>query len=150
MASTFTHLIFHVVFSTKERRKLITPELQTNLYPYMGGITRQEKASLLAIGGVADHVHLLLRTKPDIALADLLRILKANSSKWAKEQCGMREWFGWQTGYGAFTVSKTRLEDVRSYIEHQAEHHHKRTFQEEFLQMLKAHDIEYDPRYVWD
>ena len=150
MPSSYTNLLYHLVFSTKERRPLITPELSADLYPYLGGIVRQEGGMLLEVGGMPDHVHLVARFRADLAVADMMRVIKANSSKWVNERAGRTEQFAWQTGYGAFTISGSQLEVVRRYVQRQEEHHRKHTFQEEFVAFLKKHGIAYDERYLWD
>ena len=127
----------------------LSPELANRLFPYMGGIVKERKGVPLVINGPADHVHLLLSLPAGESIAALLRVLKTNSSRWVHEQFPERRRFAWQTGYGAFTVSGSRLEDVRSYIASQEAHHHKVSFQDEFLALLKRHGMEYDPEYVW-
>ena len=105
---------------------------------------------LLEVGGMPDHVHLVARFRADLAVADMMRVIKANSSKWVNERASRAVDFAWQTGYGAFTVSGSQLPVVRRYVQRQEEHHRKRTFQEEFVAFLKKHGIEYDQRYLWD
>jgi putative transposase len=150
LPSSYTHLLYHLVFSTKERRPLITPVLREELYPYMGGIVRNQRGILLEIGGMADHVHLVTRFRADVSVADIVRLIKANSSKWINERPDLISEFAWQTGYGAFTVSESQLSVVRHYVQNQEEHHRKLTFQEEFVSLLKKHGIEYDERYLWE
>lgn len=148
MPSAFTSLHFHLIFSTKDRAPLITPALRERLYPYIGGILREQRHEPVEIGGMADHVHLVVRLHPSVGPADVLRVVKANSSKWAHEELGERQ-FGWQDGYGAFTVSLSNLAAVRQYVRDQEQHHRKTTFQEEFIEFLKRHEIPYDERYIW-
>ncbi len=150
MPSSYTHLLYHFVFSTKERQPLITPRLQAELYPYMGDIVREQRGILLDIGGMPDHVHLVVRMRPDIAVAAMLRLVKANSSKWASERPDLTTEFAWQVGYGAFTVSASQVSALRQYVQTQEEHHHKQTFQEEFVALLKKHEVEYDERFLWE
>jgi putative transposase len=150
MANTFTNLLYHIVFSTKDRIPLIERDLQGRLYEYMGGIIRGEGGVLLEIGGVADHVHLLTKLKADIAVSDMLRLMKANSSKWVNEERLIAGRFGWQTGYAAFTVSESQVSRVRKYIRSQESHHAKVSFKEELIALLKKNRIEYDERYLWD
>jgi putative transposase len=150
MAQSLTNLLYHLVFSTKHRQPLIVPNLRPELYKYLGGIIRGEGGILLEIGGMPDHVHLVAKLKADVSVADMLRRIKANSSKWVNQQRKQRQRFSWQAGYGAFTVSQSQLTAVGKYVHTQEEHHRKKSFQEEFLQLLKKHHIEYDERYLWD
>jgi putative transposase len=150
MPSTYTNLLYHLVFSTKDRIPLITNDLQEELYAYIGGIIRAEGGVQLEIGGITDHVHILAKIKPSIAVSEILGKIKANSSKWANDHKMNMRRFGWQEGYAAFSVSESQVPIVREYIQHQKEHHHKQTFQEEFVALLERHGIEYDPQYLWD
>ena len=150
MPSTYTNLLYHIVFSTKHRIPLIDEEIQEELYRYIGGIIRAEGGIQLEIGGVSDHVHILTKIKPAIAVSEMLAKIKANSSKWLNDHKMKMRKFGWQEGYGAFTVSESQAQSVREYIRNQPEHHRKQTFQEEFVALLERHGIEYDPRYLWD
>lgn len=150
MAHTFTNLLTHVIFSTKDRAPFINAELKEQLFPYMIGILRELKAKTLAINGVEDHVHLLFALPPSLSIADAMRVLKTNSSRWVHETWETRRTFGWQTGYGAFSVSQSNIVSVVEYIRGQEEHHRKMTFQEEFVIFLKKHGIEYDERYIWE
>ena len=148
--STFTCLSYHVVFSTKYRRKQITESLQDRLYHYVGGIERSQNGSLIEMGGIEDHVHLLVNLSPTIAVSDAVRELKANSSKWVNELPETKTRFQWQKGYGAFTVSHSQIAKIQAYIRDQREHHRTRSFQEEFIAFLKRHHVRYDPRYVFE
>jgi putative transposase len=150
LAHTFTSLHAHLIFSTSGRRALLTKEVQERLFPYMGGIIREMKGVALIVNGVEDHVHLLAGMPTTVTVADFLRELKANSSSWMKETFATHGDFAWQTGYAAFSVSKSAIEEVRSYIARQEEHHRRMTFQEEYLAFLKRHEIEYDERFVFD
>ena len=151
MSSTLSNLTYHIVYSTKNHEPLISPKLRETLYPFIGGIVRNKGGTLIRVGGVADHLHLVVRLRPDIALSDMVRLIKANSSKWVNEQwveSGRR--FAWQSGYGAFTVSQSQLSALAEYVEHQEEHHRERSFQQEFVAILKKHGVEYDERYLFD
>mgnify|MGYP003673541025 CR=1 FL=1 len=148
--STFTNLLFHIVYSTKYRKRTIRPEWQDELYGYVGGIVRDQKGTLLKIGGVEDHVHLLAKLSPTIAVSDVLRKIKSNSSKWINERPDVSRTFEWQSGYAAFSVSESQSPSVSDYIGSQAEHHRKMTFEEEFLAILRKHNIEFDKRYVFE
>ncbi|HEX9988382.1 MAG TPA: IS200/IS605 family transposase [Chloroflexia bacterium] len=150
MAHTFTHLVTHVVFGTKNRTPSITPEMKSPLHAYLGGIVKEMGGKPLIINGMKDHVHLLVALPATVAIADLIRVVKANSSRWAHEKWPERHGFGWQQGYGAFSVSKSAIKDVEENIANQEEHHRKVSFQEEFLALLKRHDIPYDERYIWE
>jgi putative transposase len=149
MPHTFASLLIHVVFSTKNRAPDLSAELPGRLFPYMGGIVRELKGTALIVNGPADHVHLLLSMPTAIAVADLLRVLKTNSCRWVHGQFPARKHFGWQAGYGAFTVSASRLEDVRNYIAAQQTHHQRVSFQEEFLALLKRHRLECGASDLW-
>jgi len=148
MATTYSNLLFHLVFSTKHRELLIDPSWQGDLYGYIGGIVRQRRGKLLASGGMPDHVHLLVKTPTDLAVAELVRDVKAISTGWRHESGDGG--FGWQTGYGAFTVSESVASTVTNYIHTQPEHHRTRTFQDEFVELLTRHGIDYNPKYLWD
>jgi putative transposase len=150
MPQSLASLNFHLVFSTKNRQPLIDAEIQSRLYEYIGGILRAEKSVLLAAGGTPDHIHLLVSLSRELSIAETLRIVKANSSKWLHGTFPDRQKFAWQAGYGAFSVSFSNIPDVKKYIAGQAEHHRVRTFQEEFREFLRRHEIEWDERYVWD
>ncbi len=150
MAQTFSNLLIHVIFSTKNREPHIDPQLKPDLMGYMGGIVREMKGCALAINGTADHVHLLLRLPPTISVADALRVLKTNSSRWVHESSRSRRGFGWQAGYGAFSVSESNIPNVIRYISNQETHHRRIRFQEEFVTFLKKHKIKYDERYIWE
>ena len=150
MSHTYTKLLTHIIFSTKHRFPFIDPELGSRLFPYMGGIIRKLEGWPILINGIPDHVHILASLPPKLAVSDVLRTVKANSSLWIHEQFSSLEKFGWQTGFGAFSVSHRDLDIVRTYIANQEEHHRHITFQEEFLKLLKEYEIEYDERYIWD
>jgi putative transposase len=149
MPNSYTCLRFHIVFSTKNRLPLVDDAIRDRLHEYIGGIARERGARLEAAGGTPDHVHLLISIHPQTALSDLLREIKAGASRWIHETFPARRAFGWQDGYAAFSVSHSNVDEVKAYIARQAEHHRKRTFQEEFLEFLRRHDIPFDERYIW-
>ncbi len=149
IAVSYISSYFHCVFSTKERRPFITPELQTRLWPFLGGIARQNQMKAIEVGGVQDHVHILLSLPSTMAVAKALQLIKGGSSKWIHETFPEHRTFAWQDEYGAFSVSVSQLDKTIEYIRGQAEHHRKMTFQEEFLALLKKHRLEYDERYLW-
>jgi REP element-mobilizing transposase RayT len=149
MPSAYTQNHYHIVFSTKHRAELITPELEDRLYPFMGGIVRDLRCSLVAINGMPDHVHMLVRYRPDLSHSDMLRHIKARSSKWVNETFPDTERFAWQEGYGGFTVSRSAVPEVQRYIERQKEHHERIDFKTEFLELLRRHGIEFDEDEVF-
>lgn len=148
MAHSFTSALFHCVFSTKDRRPLIDTALRERLYPYMGGIAREIGATALAIGGVEDHVHLLLSVPSTLNVAKMMQLIKTNSSKWIHETFPEQRDFAWQKGYGAFSIGVSQVDDTRTYIENQREHHRKRTFEDQFVAFLERHEIEYEEKYL--
>ncbi|MEO6726871.1 MAG: IS200/IS605 family transposase [Blastocatellia bacterium] len=150
MAQTFTSLLVHVVFSTKHRADLLTPEVELMLFAYIGGILKNEKSVLLASGGTMNHVHLLISQSKNIALSDLLKEVKQSSSKWIKTQGKEFSDFQWQDGYGAFTIGKSQVETIRNYFANQKIHHQKQDFQDELREVLNRYDLGYDERYLWD
>lgn len=150
MPNTYTNLLFHVVFSTKHRTPTIHPTFQDDLYAYIGGIVRGEGGTLLEIGGMPDHVHLLIKLKPSIAPSSILQIIKGKSSKWLNAEKIDQQDFYWQEGFAAFSVSESQVENVRHYIQNQEEHHRKLSFQDELRALLSKHGIEFDERYLWD
>jgi putative transposase len=141
---------YHCVFSTKGRERLISPQLKERLWPFLGGIARQNKMKAIEVGGVADHVHILLSIPSTLSIAKGLQLIKGGSSKWAHDTFPEHHRFRWQVKYGAFSVTVALLGKIVQYIKDQEAHHRKMTFQEEFLTLLKKHRIEYDERYLWD
>ena len=136
MASTLTNLLYHIVFTTRKKQNLIIPELSTELYPYIGGIIREENGKLLKIGGTLNHVHILARFHASISVSEMMRRIKGSSSKWVNENSKNTSHFTWQRGYDAFSVSESSVGNVVSYIENQEEHHRNTTFEEKFLRLL--------------
>ena len=150
MPQSFTCLHFHMIFSTKHHQALITDDLRSRLYEYIGGILRERASKLLAAGDVSDHIHLLISLSKQVTVSDALRDIKSISSGWVHKTFPDRNQFAWQTGYGAFAVSYSDLDDVKRYIANQEEHHRAKSFKEEFIEFLKKHDIRYDERYLWE
>ena len=150
MANTYTQLYAHVVFAVKGRQSFIPRESRVELQKVITGIITNKRNKLLAIENEPDHLHLLVGFRPDVSLADLVRDIKSNSSRWINEQRFLIGRFEWQEGYGAFTHSKSQLSDVIAYILNQEEHHRKRTFREEFLALLKRFEIEFEDRYLFE
>lgn len=149
MANTYTQLYFHIVFAVKGRANLIGVHWKDELYKYVAGIIANKNQKLMIINGMPNHVHLLLGTKPTCNLSDLVRDIKANSSKWINEKQFIPGKFEWQTGFGAFTVSQSGINKVIDYIKNQEEHHKSKTFKEEYIDFLKAYEIEYKPEYIF-
>jgi REP element-mobilizing transposase RayT len=148
MSQSFTNLLYHLIFSTKDRRPIITLDYQPRLYDYIGGIIREVGGTSLGINGIEDHVHVVTKLRPDKALSDVLRVLKCNASGWMHDLFPSLAEFSWQRGYAAFTVSQSNVEDVRRYVAGQKEHHEKISFRDEFIGFLKENYIEYDERFV--
>lgn len=150
MAHTYTLLLDHIIFSTKDRMPFLDPELRLRLFPYMGGVIRNLGGVALSIGGVADHVHILASLPPTAAPADFIGTVKANSSGWVHKSFPQHQTFKWQIGYAAFSVSPSQKQSVLDYIAGQEEHHRTVSFKEELIAFLKKHEIEYDERYIWE
>lgn len=148
--STHQQLYYHLVFSTKNRRPYLQPESRESVFEYLGGTVRGLGGVPIRIGGWVDHVHLLVKLKTTHRLSDFVRDVKANSSKHFNATSGRLRKFGWQDGYGAFTVGPSTVEAVIRYIENQVRHHADETFEEEYLRMLEAAGVEYDERYVFE
>lgn len=148
MPQSYTNLLYHLIFSTKNRQSLILPEYQTRLYDYIGGTIRKQGGISLAINGTADHLHLLAKLRPDKSVSDVLRDLKANASGWLHEIFPALRDFSWQNGYGAFTVSASQVERVKKYIANQEAHHRRLSFRDELMALLRVNGIEFDERYV--
>jgi putative transposase len=149
MAHTFSNLLTHIIFSTKDRQPFLTAELRTDLLAYMGGIVRKPRGKVIASNACPDHVHCLVSLPPTLAVAEAMRVLKTNSSLWVHET-RRQPAFAWQTGYAAFSVSQSNAPSVVNYIRNQDQHHRKISFQEEFIAFLKRHAIAYDERYIWE
>jgi REP-associated tyrosine transposase len=150
MAHTFYSLNVHYVFSTKERLPILSPEVRERLWPLLGGIAKQNGIKPACIGGVADHVHLLLALPTTVAIAKAVQLIKVGSSAWIHDSFRELLKFSWQEGYGAFSVSVSHLSETVDYINNQVEHHRTRTFQEEYVTFLKKHNLQFEDKYVWD
>ncbi|MFO0959254.1 MAG: IS200/IS605 family transposase [Isosphaeraceae bacterium] len=150
MPQSFACQHHHLIFSTKNRARYLTPEILPQLFAYLGGILRSEGGVLLAAGGMPDHLHLLVGIEKTASIAETMRLVKAGSSRWIHETFPKLEGFAWQAGYGAFSVSYSHLQKVKDYIDHQEEHHRMTTFEEEYRAFLERHGIVFDERYVWD
>jgi putative transposase len=147
MAGTYTNLNYHIVFSTKERRQLVTAPIEDELYKYIGGIVRNLEGHLLEANGMPDHIHLLIKLKPKIALSDVIRGIKANSSGWLTKKSKLYK-FGWQDGFAAFTVSESQMAPVATYIRNQKSRHKRMDFKAELVALLTRNKIEFDNRYL--
>jgi putative transposase len=148
VAQTCGNVVVHLIFSTKLRKPLIAPDIRADLFAYLGGIVRELRCTALIINGTCDHVHMLIRIRPAHSIAEIARIVKTNSSGWIRRK-GHKE-FAWQSGYGVFSVSESRVPAVTKYIATQDEHHQKLSFQEEFVAFLKKNKVAYDGPYIWD
>jgi REP element-mobilizing transposase RayT len=144
---SYTHLLFHIVYGTKNRLPTIHESWESELYKYLGGIVRNHRGEAIEINGMSDHVHLLVRLQPLPALPDFMRELKAGSSKWAKNH---HPKFSWQRRYAAFSVSESVSDAVRKYIRNQKEHHKKQTFEDEYRELLRLHHVPFDEKYLWE
>ena len=141
---SFTSCLVHCVWSTKNREPLLTPDLRDRLWPYLGGIAKQNQMKTLAIGGASDHVHVLLALPATLSVAKAMQLLKGNSSKWLRETFPKMDSFAWQEGYGAFSIGMSGVDATVAYIRNQAEHHRTRSFREEFAAIVKRHGFAYD------
>jgi REP element-mobilizing transposase RayT len=150
MANTYTQLYIHLVFAVKGRAAVVPEAVRERLQQYLCGIARAEKHKPLAIYCMPDHLHFLLGLHPDQSIAEVVRVLKANSSKWLNEQRLLPGRFEWQRGYGAFSYARSQLDAVVNYILTQPAHHHKTSFQEEYVAFLERFGVEYDARYLFD
>lgn len=150
MANTYTQITIQIVFAVKGRENFIKPVFKDELFKYMAGIFRNKRQKLLCINGMPDHVHILIGLEPTMALSDLMRDVKANSSRFVNEQRWLPWRFEWQNGFGAFSYSRSQRPAVIRYIEQQERHHAKRSFQDEYLEMLKKFEVEYDAKYVFE
>ena len=146
---SYTCLTYHIVFATKYRKPTIKDDICERLYEYMGGILRSNKGHMIQIGGVEDHVHILAGLSPTLAVSDVIREVKASSSKWLTDELRMAN-FKWQKGFGSFTVSYDRIEAAQNYIRNQKEHHKKRTFQDQYIDFLERHNIDYRLDYLFE
>lgn len=150
MADTYSQLYIQIVFSVKGRQNLISKKWKDEIYKYITGIITNQKQKLISINGMPDHIHILVGIKPNIALSDLVRDIKSNSSKFINEQKWINGKFEWQTGYGAFSYGHSQLTPVIKYIENQEEHHKTKTFREEYITFLNLFNIDFKNEYLFD
>lgn len=149
MANTYTQIYIHVVFAVQERACVIQKEWREELFKYIAGILKNHHVKLLAIGGVEDHIHILFALNPKLALSDLIRDVKANSSKFINERRFIRGKFYWQEGFGAFSYSRSQIDKVAKYILNQEEHHNSRSFKDEYVELLSKFAVDYDDKYLF-
>ena len=149
MANTYTQIHIQLVFAVKYRNALINSEIKDRFYQYIIGIINNTEHKLLVINGMPDHVHILLGFRPIQSLSDFVEIVKGSSSKWLNEQKLLKYKFAWQKGFGGFSYTKSDVPKVTRYIENQEEHHKKKTFRDEYLEMLKRHEVEFDDKYIF-
>jgi len=150
MANTYTQITIHIVFAVKKRENIIKKEYRDELYKYITGIIHNKNHKLLEINGVSDHIHILIGLNPSMALSDLVRDIKNNSSKFINEKRWMKGKFQWQVGYGGFSYSRSQRSTIIAYIQNQEKHHRQESFKEEYLKILLKFDVEYDEQYVFD
>ncbi len=150
MANTYSQLYFHVVFAVRGRANHISIQWKDELYKYITGIISNKDQKLMQINGMPDHIHLLIGTKPNCNLSDLVRDIKSNSSKWINEKGFIKSKFSWQIGFGAFTVSQSQLSRITNYIINQEDHHRKKSFKEEYVEFLDAYKIDYKDEYLFE
>ena len=150
MPQSLSSILIHLIFSTKNREPFLTPEIDAELYAYMAAIFKAMKSPALIINGTTDHLHTLFSLSRVATIADLVEEVKTESSKWIKRKGIQFRDFYWQSGYGSFSIGQSQVSTVKRYIGRQKQHHRRVTFQDEYRKFLKAYDVEYDERYVWD
>ena len=150
MANTYSQIYIQIVFAVRGRESLIKPEWKEELYKYIAGIVKNQNQKLIAIGGIADHIHILLGIAPNIALSDLVREIKANSSRFVNEKKFVRGKFHWQEGFGAFSYSRSQIDAVVKYIQNQEIHHTQKSFKEEYKDFLQRFEVEYNEKYLFE
>jgi putative transposase len=149
MANTYTQIYLHVVFSVKGRQNLIHKKWEVELHKYICGIVNGKDQKVYAIGGMPDHIHILISIKPNIAISDLVREIKASSSKWINEKGYIIGKFQWQEGFGAFSYAQSQLDIVIAYINNQEQHHHNKTFKDEYVDLLQKFNVKFDEKYLF-
>jgi putative transposase len=150
MANTYSQIYIQTVFSVSSRMSLITPAFKEDLYKYISGIVTNQNQKLIAINGMSDHIHILIGLKPTMALADLVRDIKCDSTNHINENKWVRGQFSWQEGYGAFSYGHSQLNTIIRYIQNQEKHHSRRSFRHEYLTLLRKFDIAFEDKYVFD
>lgn len=149
MANTYSNCYYHLVFSTKDRRPYIAPEIEERVWAYIGGISRKHGFTAIQVGGMPDHSHSLIGAPPKVSPSDIAQRIKGDSSYWMRREFPQLADFAWQDGYGVFTVSKSAIPPVVDYIRNQKMHHQNRSFEDEYVELLRLHEIEYDKRYLF-
>lgn len=147
--STYTQIIYQIVFSTKYRGRTLTKDNRKELFKYIWGILENKKCHLYRINGVEDHIHIVTHLHPSVSLASLVKDIKVASSLYIKEQKLFKNFIGWQVGYGAFTYSIKEKNRVINYVKNQEEHHKQKTYKEEYIALLNKHGIEFEEKYLW-
>ena len=150
MAQSLSKVVLHIIFSTKDRESWLDSDVRPRMHAYLATVCRDLGAELMRVGGVADHVHIVTTLPRTLSQAQMIERIKKVSSKWIKTLDARYRGFFWQRGYGAFSVSPSQLNAVFQYVDAQQEHHHTRSFQEEYRELLRRHGIDFDERYVWD
>jgi len=150
VAQSLSKVYLHIIFSTKDRRKFIESRIEMELYKYIAGILKNMKCTTIKIGGMSDHIHILNTLPRTITQSEMIGILKKDSSKWIKTKGNNYTNFHWQNGFGVFSVSESKVNIVKSYIEDQQKHHKMKSFKEEYREFLKEYNMKYEERYVWD
>ena len=148
MAKTYSQCFYHIVFSTKERVKFISPDIEQRVWAYIGGILKNHDMTAIIVGGIEDHIHVLVLAKPSMAPSQIAKLIKGESSKWIHIEFPHLAKFSWQDGYAVFTVNKSIVPSVVDYIKRQREHHSSKTFEIEYRELLERHEIDYDERYL--
>ena len=150
MANTYSCLFYHIVFSTKHRQNLINKDIENRVWAYIGGIARKHKLKAIQIGGIETHIHALIMSPPILAPSQIAQWLKGDSSKWIHTEFNDLRKFAWQDGFGAFSVSRSKVPAVIEYIKNQREHHQKENFEDEYVKLMKLHEVEYESKYLFD
>ncbi len=150
MSQSLANILVHIIFSTKLRKPFITLEIETELYAYLASILKDCDCSPIIIGGLTNHVHILCKLSKSRSISSVIEDIKKKSSKWIKAKGAEYVDFYWQNGYGSFSIGKSQVNALKTYIQNQEEHHRKKTFKEEFLEILNRYDVEYEERYLWD
>lgn len=150
MPQSLSHILIHIIFSTKDRLPILSPEIRPALHAYLATVARNADCECHRVGGIADHVHLAIRLSRTSTIAHLVADLKTSTSKWLKTQSPSLNNFAWQNGYAAFSVGPSDLEALRHYIDTQEQHHRKRSFQDEYRAFLIKYGVAFDERYLWD